>query len=101
MSASRNIKGPLTFKTRRYYYGNNPFNSSAESTLDNTFSIPVSEQNNLTPTKEYLENGTADEINMKAGVHSLQVWSEMLIDNNTFYSNLLYYVFAVAYDLMG
>ena len=101
MYATRNIKGPLTFKTRRYYYGNNPFNSTAQSTIDGSFGISVAEQNNLTPSKEYEENGTLEQISMKAGVHSVQVWGQMLIDNQVFYSNLLYYIFSVAYDLMG
>jgi len=101
MYATRNTTGPLTFNTKRYYYGNNGFNTVAQDTVDGSFNILTAEQNNLTPSADYYESGSSDIINMKAGIHSVQVWGQMNIENQTFYSNLLYYIFAVAYDLMG
>jgi len=71
MYATRNVRGPLTFKTRRYYYGNNGFNTPAQDTISGSFNIPVGEQNNLTPSADYSESGSADLINMKAGIHSV------------------------------
>lgn len=101
MYATRNTTGPLTFNTKRYYYGNNGFNTVAQDTVDGSFNILTAEQNNLTPSADYYESGSSDIINMKAGIHSVQVWGQMNVENQTFYSNLLYYIFAVAYDLMG
>jgi hypothetical protein len=43
MYATRNVKGPLTFKTKRYYYGSNGFNTSAQETVDGIFNISIAE----------------------------------------------------------
>lgn len=101
MYADRNIKGPLSFKTCRYYYGSNTLEEGAQETSTNTFNISASEENNLTPSADYRESGASDLINMKAGMHTVQVWGQMVIDNQIFYSNLLYYIIAVGYEQGG
>lgn len=101
MYANRNIKGPLSFKTCRYYYGNNTLEEGAQETINSTFNISSAEENNLTPSASYRESGTSDLLDMKAGLHSVQVWGQMSINNNTFYSNLIYYIINVAYAQGG
>ena len=101
MYANRNIKGPLSFKTCRYYYGNNTLEEGAQETVNSTFNISSAEENNLTPSASYRESGTSDLLDMKAGLHSVQVWGQMSINNNIFYSNLIYYIINVAYAQGG
>lgn len=41
--ADRNVQGPLTFKTKRYYYGSGKFNENAQEQHENSFNITTAE----------------------------------------------------------
>ena len=99
--ADRNIQGPLSFKAKRYYYGSRAFNEEVQEQYENTFNIKASDVNNLTPSVEYQESGSEDAVKLKAGLHSVQVFGKMVLNNNNFYSNLLYYIFGVGYPTGG
>ena len=99
--ADRNIQGPLSFKTCRYYYGSGKFNKEVQETYENTFNINTVDENNLTPSKDYQETGSLSRTQLKAGLHSVQVLGRMVINNNQFNSNLLYYLFGVGYPSGG
>ena len=86
--ADRNIQGPLSFKTKRYYYGSRAFNEEVQEQYENTFNIKASDINNLTPSVEYQESGSEDVIKLKAGLHSIQVFGKMVLNNNNFYLSL-------------
>lgn len=95
--ADRNVQGPLSFKTRRYYYGSGKFNETAQEQYENTFNIRTADENNLTPSAEYQESGSEDATRLKAGLHAIQVIGRMVLNNNQFNSNLLYYLFGVGF----
>lgn len=99
--ADRNIRGPLSFKTCRYYYGSGEFNKNVLETYENTFNIKTSDENNFNPSVEYREFGTEDKTQLKAGLHSIQVLGRMVLNNQEFDSNLLYYIFGVGYPAGG
>lgn len=99
--AERNVQGPLSFKTRRYYYGSGKFNQDVQEQYENTFNIKTVDENNLTPSAEYQETGSEDAIRMKAGLHAVQVLGRMVLNNNQFNSNLLYYLFGVGFPAGG
>lgn len=69
--ANRNVKGPLSFKTCRYYYGDNSLEEGAQETIESTFNISSAEENNLTPSASYREAGSSDLLDMKAGMHAV------------------------------
>lgn len=69
--ANRNVKGPLSFKTCRYYYGDNTLEEGAQETIESTFNISSAEENNLTPSASYREAGSSDILDMKAGMHTV------------------------------
>jgi hypothetical protein len=71
MYANRNVKGPLSFKTCRYYYGDNALEDGSQETIESTFNISSAEENNFTPSASYREAGSQDLINMKAGLHTV------------------------------
>ena len=95
--ADRNIEGPLSFKTKRYYYGSNKFNENVQEQCENTINIRTADQHNLTPGETYRESQSQDIIRLKAGLHSVQVLGKMVVNSKDFYSNLLYYIFGVGY----
>ena len=100
--ADRNVQGPLSFKTCRYYYGTGIFNNTvAQEQYENTFNIKTVDENNLTPSAEYQESGSMEATQLKAGLHAVQVLGRMLLNNNQFNSNLLYYLFGVSYPTGG
>ena len=89
MYASRNITGSLVFLTKRYYYGGNMFNTEAQGLVEESISIPVTEDTNLNPSVTYKETGNAP---LPSGLHVIQVVARMDIENQEFYSNMLYYL---------
>ena len=101
MYADRNVRGPLTFYGRRYYYGSNTLEDGPEETVNTSANITALEENNYTPSADYKEYDIPDLINMKAGMHVIQTYGKMVIDTQNFYSNLLYYIIAVAYSAGG
>lgn len=94
--ANRNITGPLTFRSRRIYYGTNDFDDSTYVTevIDSSKNISLSQENSLNPSDSYSETGEASIVNLKSRIHSIQVWGQMEIDDKIFHSNLLYYLIA-------
>jgi hypothetical protein len=60
MYANRNVKGPLSFKTCRYYYGENTLEDGAQEQINSTFNVSSAEENNLTPSASYEETGSQD-----------------------------------------
>ena len=55
----------------------------------------------MTPSAEYQETGSEDATHMKAGLHAVQVLGRMVLNNNQFNSNLLYYLFGVGFPAGG
>ena len=94
--ANRNITGPLAFKTKRIYYGNNEFDDPTYITeiVDSSKNISLVQENSLNPSDTYNETGDSSVINLKSRIHSIQVWGQMEIDDKVFHSNLLYYLIA-------
>ena len=94
--ANRNITGPLTFRTKRIYYGNNEFDDPTYITdiVDSSKNISLVQENSLNPSDTYSETGESSLINLKSRIHSVQVWGQMEIDDKIFHSNLLYYLIA-------
>ena len=99
--ATRNVKGPLNFLCKRCYYGSGKFNEDIQEVVDTSINIKSSEENNFNPSAEYKEIGSSDIIEMKAGLHTVQVWGKMEIDSTPFYSNLIYYIFGVGHNGTG
>ena len=99
--ADRNVQGPLSFKTCRYYYGSGAFNKDVQEQYEHTFNIRTVDQNNLTPSAEYQETGSESKTKLKAGLHAVQVLGRMVLNNNEFNSNLLYYLFGIGYPSGG
>lgn len=94
--ANRNITGPLSFRTRRIYYGNNEFDDATYVTeiSDSSKNISLVQENSLNPSDSYAETGESSVVNLKSRIHSVQVWGQMEIDDKVFHSNLLYYLIA-------
>ena len=99
--ATRNVKGPLNFTCKRCYYGSGKFNEDIQEVVDTSINIKSAEENNFNPSAEYKEVGTSDIIEMKSGLHTVQVWGKMEIDSTPFYSNLIYYIFGVGHNGTG
>ena len=99
--ANRNTYGPLNFSCKRCYYGSGKFNEDVQDIVDTSINIKSSEENNYNPSEEYKEVGSSDIINMRSGLHSVQVWGQMVIDGTPFYSNLIYYIFGVGHNGTG
>lgn len=92
MYAERNITGPLNFSAKRYYCGAGVFNGGASESVENDIPIAIVDQNNLTPNASYYETGNPQ---LQAGLHVIQVVARIDIENQAFYSNMLYYVLGV------
>ena len=90
--AERNQSGPLTFLAKRYYYGAKKFNTGAQESIESEIPISIVDQNNLSPNVTYQETGTPI---LQTGLHTVQVVGRMDIENQAFYSNMLYYLIGV------
>lgn len=95
--ANRNITGPLSFKSKRIYYGSNDFDDATyiSEIIDSSKNISLDQENSLNPSDSYSESGDQSSVNLKSRMHSLQVWGQMEIDDKIFHSNLIYYYLPV------